>query len=149
MKFINSFCDVMRKRGFAPCSDDEAAQSYLFASGEDWTTLLNGNYKNNPQMVYDDAREMAAILKTSAFSVEVVDSDFAALTLDNGDRVIVGDGSGYGIKNPSRGDRENWKPLIANGKTWEQFAEIIEQKNVFVEDTLAVLAAIFGITPCA
>lgn len=144
MRFVNTFSDVMKKRGFVPCSEDEAARSYLFAFGESWVTLANEEYRDNPQKAYDDTREMAAALKTGAFSVEVVDSDFATLTLNNGDCVIVGDGSGYGIEEPERGTRECWEPVLADGKTWEVFSETVEKDGVFVEDTLGELAVVLG-----
>lgn len=152
MRFINSFCDVMKKRGFVPCSEDETALSYLLAFGEGgWGTLTSEEYKNNPQKAYDDSREMAEILKTSAFSVEVVDSDFALLKLCNSDggedKVVVGDGSGYGVDN-AEGTRELWEPLLTDGITWEQFSETAAKNEVFVEDTLAELAEVLGIEPC-
>ena len=145
MRFVNTFSDVMKKRGFVPCSEDEAAQSYLFAFGEGWVTLANEEYKDNPQKAHDDVQQIAAALKTSAFSVEVVDSDFATLTLNNGDCVIVGDGSGYSIEEPERGTRECWEPVLADGKTWEQFSETAAKDGTFVEDTLGELAVVLGI----
>ncbi len=152
MKIINSFCEVMKKRGFVPCSEDEAALSYLLGFGEGgWVTLANEEYKDNPQKAYDDSRQMAAALKTSAFSVEVVDSDFALLKLSdpNGgeDEVIVGDGSGYGIEDAPKGDKKLWEPLLAEGMTWEQFSEMAAKNEVFVEDVLAELAGVLGIEP--
>ncbi len=152
MKLINTFCEVMKKRGFVPCSEDEAALSYLLAFGDGgWVTLANEEYKDNPQKAYNDSREMAAALKTSAFSVEVVDSDFALLKLSdpNGgeDEVVVGDGSGYGIEEPTRGERQYWEKLLADGKTWEQFSETAAKNEVFVEDVLAELAGVLGIEP--
>lgn len=146
MTFVNKFSDVMKRRGFVPCSEDEAAQSYLFAFGEGWVTLADKDYKDDQKKAYKDTRELAKAMKTSAFSVGVVDSDFAVLTLNNGDVVIVGDGSGYGIEEPSRGNRKYWEPLIANGKTWEQFSEAAAQE-VFVEDALGRVAAALGIDP--
>lgn len=151
MRFVNSFCDMMKKRGLVPCSEDEAAQSYLFAFGEGWVTLVNADYKDNPQKAYDDTREMAAAMKTSAFSVEVIDSDFALLKLCNSDggddKVIVGDGSGYGIEEPMRGERQHWEKLLVEGKTWEQFSETAAKNEVFVENALAELAGVLGIEP--
>ncbi len=152
MRVINTFCEVMKKRGFVPCSEDEAALSYLLAFGDGgWVTLANEEYKDNSQKAYDDSREMAAALKTSAFSVEVVDSDFAILKLSdpNGgeDEAVVGDGSGYGIEEPTRGERQYWEKLLADGKTWEQFSETAAKNEVFVEDTLAELAGVLGIEP--
>lgn len=149
--FINSFCDMMKKRGFEPCPEDEAALSYLLAFGEGgWGTLTSEEYKNNPKKAYDDSRQMAETLKTSAFSVEVVDSDFAILKLchsDGGeDKVVVGDGSGYGVDN-AEGTRALWEPLLADGKTWEQFSETAAKNEVFVEDALAELSEVLGIEP--
>lgn len=147
MRFVNTFSQVMKKRGFVPCSEDEAAQSYLFVFGDGWVTLANEEYKDNPKKAYEDTRELAETMKTSAFSVGVVDSDIAVLTLNNGDSVIVGDGSGYGIEAPSRGNREYWEPFIANGKTWEQFSEAAAAREVFVEDALGKVSAVLGIDP--
>ena len=151
MRFINTFSDVMKKRGFVPCSEDEAAVSYLFAFGEGgWATLANEDYKDNPKKSSEDICEMSKALKTSAFSVEVVDSDFAIMTLcaPNGteDRVVVGDGSGYGVSK-AEGDRKLWEPLLADGKTLEEFSEAAAAREVFVENALGKLAAVLGIDP--
>jgi len=146
--FINSFCDVMKKRGFVPCAEDEAALSYALAFSEGgWVTLASEDYRDNPKKAQDDLKYLADGLKTSAFSVEVVDSDFAILSLNGGDTVIVGDGSGYGIEEPSRGNRKYWEPMLADGRTWERFSETVEKSNAFVEDTLSELAVILGISP--
>ena len=148
--FVSLFCDAMKKRGLVGCSEDEAAQSYLLAFGEGWATLASGEYNENPQKACDDARDIAASLNTSAFSVEVVDSDFALLKLcasNGGDEVIVGDGSGYGIENQPRGTQALWQPLLAEGRTWEQFTETAAKNADFAEDTLAELAEVLGIEP--
>lgn len=149
MKFVNTFCDVIKKRGFATCKEDEAAVSYLLTFGEGWVTLASEDYKDNPQKASEDICEMSKALKTSAFSVEVVDSDFAIMTLctPNGteDKVVVGDGSGYGV-DEAEGDQKLWEPLLADGKTWAQFSEAAAQE-VFVEDALCKVAAVLGIDP--
>lgn len=146
MKFINQFCDLMKKRGYVPCTEEEAAFSYLLAFSEDaWVTLVNEDYSDTPKKAQDDLKHLAEELKTSAFSVEVVDSDFAILSLNSGDTVIVGDGSGYGIEEPSRGNYKYWEPLLASGKTLEQFTEIAQKDRTFVEDTLSELAVVLGI----
>ncbi len=69
------------------------------------------------------------------------------ISLNGGDTVIVGDGSGYGIEDPSRGNRKYWEPMLADGRTWERFSETVEKSNAFVEDTLSELAVILGISP--
>jgi len=138
----------MKKRGFVPCAEDEAALSYALAFSEGgWVTLASEDYRDNPKKAQDDLKYLADGLKTSAFSVEVVDSDFAILSLNGGDTVIVGDGSGYGIEEPSRGNRKYWEPMLADGRTWERFSETVEKSNAFVEDTLSELAVILGISP--
>lgn len=148
MKFVNQFCDLMKKRGFVPCAEDEAAMSYALAFSEGgWVTLVNEDYRDDPKKAQDDLKYLADGLKTSVFSVEVVDSDFAILSLNSGDTVIVGDGSGYGIEEPSRGNRKYWEPMLADGRTWEQFSEIAQKDSTFVEDTLSELAVILGISP--
>lgn len=150
MRLVNTFCDIMKKRGFVPCKEDEAAVSYLLAFGEGWVTLANEDYKDDPRRSSEDMREMSAALNTSAFSVEVVDSDFAIMTLraPNGtqDQVVVGDGSGYDVPE-MEGDRKLWELLLSDGKTWEQFSEAAAAREVFVEDALGKVAAVLGIDP--
>ena len=134
--FISAFNDVMAKRGFVPCSEDEAAKSYLLAFSDGWVTFTSES-EDVPQVVKD--------MNVTSFSVEVVDSDFAILTLNNGDTVIFGDGSGYGIEESPKGERKFWEPLLADGKTWKQFSEVRDKNEVFVEDVLCEAAPILGI----
>ena len=71
----------MKNHGFVPCSEDEAEQSYVFAFGEGWVTLVNKDYKDDRLKAGDDAMNMSAALKTSAFMMDVIDSDFAYIHL--------------------------------------------------------------------
>ena len=135
--FISAFNDIMVKRGFVPCAEDEAAKSYLLAFSEGGWVIFTSESEDVPQV----AKEM----NVTSFSVEVVDSDFAILTLNNGDTVIFGDGSGYGIEDSPKGERKFWEPLLADGKTWEQFSEVRDKNEVFVEDALCEAAPILGI----
>lgn len=151
IEFINSFCGIMKKHGFVPCSEDETEQSYVFAFGDGWVTLVNKDYNDDRLKAGDDAMNMSAALKTSAFMVDVIDSDFAYIHLfaPNGgkDEAAVGDTSGYGIEKPERGKQKFWKPLLAEGKTWEQFSETVAKNSVFVEDTLVEMAEELKIDP--
>ncbi|MDE7193050.1 MAG: hypothetical protein K2O14_03670, partial [Oscillospiraceae bacterium] len=100
-KVKDQLCEVMKKRGFVSCQEDEASLSYLLAFGEGWATLASEKYRNDPKQADEDARQLAEGMNTRCFSVEIVDSDFAILKLFGGghsDEVIVGDGSGYGIE---------------------------------------------------
>lgn len=148
-RFTELFCEVMKKRGFVPCSEDEAVLSYLLAFGGGWVTLTSENYASSPKQAMDDAQQIAAEMNTSCIFVEIVDSDFAILKLygAHSDEVIVGDGSGYGIEDAPRGERGCWEPLLAEGGTWEQLTEIWEKDEVFVEDTLWEAAPLLGIEP--
>ena len=152
LEFKNSFCDLMKKRGLVSCGEDETVLSYLLAfSDNGWVTLVSQDYSENPKKASEDLKQIASALKTSAFSIEVVDSDFAFLKLTDqsggDDEVIVGDGSGYGIEEPMRGTQKFWKPLLAEGRTWEQFSETVAKNAVFVEDTLEELAEVLEIEP--
>ena len=116
-QFIEKFTRLMKKDGYVPCSEDEAAVSYAAAFSEcGWVTLSNGDSATTE--LSKTAKKIAKEMDTLCFTAEVVDSDFAILNLfvQNGSqsRVIVGDGSGYGIeKAPFLADM--WKPLIQSG----------------------------------
>ena len=69
IEFINSFCGIMKNHGFVPCSEDEAEQSYVFAFGDGWVTLVNKDYKDDRLKAGDDAMNMSAALKTSALRI--------------------------------------------------------------------------------
>ncbi len=146
--FLKSFCVMMKKRGFVKCNEDEAAVSYALAFGDGWVTLSDENYTNNPRKAYDDQKLISEEMKTAAFTVEVVDSNFAILCLNSFGRtskIVVGDGEGYGVeKSPFEAD--DWKPLIKNGDS-EKFLETVGQDDVFAEETLSVIAEILGIDP--
>lgn len=147
-KFKDLFCDVLKKRGFEPCSEDEATASYVLDFGEGWVTLSNEEYKDNHQKAYNDLQLIVETLKTSAFSVEVVDSDFAILELhapDGGlNKITVGACDGYGIESipPSK---EGWETFLQNG-SWEQFIKTAERNCTFVEDNLCEIGSMLGIS---
>lgn len=154
-QFLKAFCDVMKKRDLVTCSEDEASVSYILAFYESgkWVTLTSEKYRGDPKQVKDDAQQTAAEMKTSSFSMVVVDSDFAVLELykdsSAADTVIVGDGSGYGFDgdNSQKGKRDCWEQLLASGKTWKQLSEIWNKNEVFVEDALYEAASVLGIEP--
>ena len=147
-QFIEKFTQLMKKDGYVPCSEDEAAISYAAAFSEGgWVTLSNG--ESTTTELSKTAKKIAEGMDTLCFTAEVVDSDFAILNLfaQNGSesRVIVGDGSGYGIeKAPILVDM--WKPLIQSGDESE-FVRALGLENTFVEDTLYDIGKILGITP--
>ena len=147
-QFIEKFTQLMKKDGYVPCSEDEAAVSYAAAFSEGgWVTLSNGD--STTTELSKTAKKIAEGMDTLCFTAEVVDSDFAILNLfaQNGseNRVIVGDGSGYGVeKAPILADM--WKPLIQSGDE-SGFVRTLGLENTFVEDTLYDIGKILGITP--
>ncbi len=151
-QFVRSFCNVMKKRGLAMCSEDEASISYILAFSESgkWVTLTSEEYRDNPKRVKDDAVQTAAEMNTSSFSMDVVDSDWAYIELYTGtdihDTVVAGRTYFSEEKSP-KGRRECWKQLLVPGKTWEQLYEIWNKNEVFVEDALCEAASVLGIEP--
>lgn len=141
-QFVKSFCNVMKRRDLVMCSENEASISYILAfSGRGkWVTLTSEVYRDNPKQVKDDAQQTAAEMKTSSFSMDVVDSDWAYIELYTGidihDTVIVGR-SEFPEDDPPKGRRE----------CWEQLSEIWNKNEAFVEDALYEAASMFGIEP--
>ena len=150
-QFINSFYNIMKKRDLEACSEDEASVSYTIAFSESgkWVTLTSEVYMDSPKQAKDDAKQTAAEMKTSCFSIDVVDSDWANIELYTGtdihDTVIVG--RSEFPDDPPKGRCECWEPLLVSGKTWEQLFEIWNKNEVFVEDTLCEAASMLGIEP--
>lgn len=146
-QFIKLFTQLMKKDGYVPCSEDEAALSYAAAFSEGgWVTLSNGD--DSVGELSKLSAKIARDMKTSCFTAEAVDSDFAILELHapsgRTSRVVVGDGEGYGVeKAPFSAD--DWKPLLQNGDI-EKFLAVIGQDSTFVEDDLAELGGLLGIS---
>lgn len=143
--FVNVFTELMKKRRYVPCDESAAELSYFVEQGGEWAALAGADYTENPSHLESDLALIVKELKVPAFSVEVVDSDFAILNL-NGSEVIVGDSSGYGIEEAPSADRAVWEPLITNG-TFEDLMDFWENEEVFVEDVLCSSAPLFGIEP--
>lgn len=64
----------------------------------------------------------------------MVDSDFAILKM-NGDEVIAGDGSGYGIEDAPKGSKAVWKPLLGIDPNYicadhRDLSELTDDKNI-------------------
>ena len=151
-QFIKAFGDVMKKRSLVTCSEAEASIGYIlaFSANDGWVTLTSEVHRDNPKQLKDDARQIAADLKTSSFSMEVADSDWAYIELYTGadihDTVVVGR-SELDEEHSPKGREECWKQLLASGKSWEQLSEIWNKNEVFVEDALYEAAAMLGIEP--
>lgn len=146
-QFVKMFAQLMKKDGYVPCSEDEAALLYAATFSEGgWVTLSNGD--DSVGELTKLSVKIAEGMKTSCFTAEAVDSDFAILELHapsgRTSRVVVGDGEGYGVeKAPFSAD--DWEPLLQNGDI-EKFLAVIGQDSTFVEDDLAEIGGLFGIS---
>ena len=146
-QFVKMFTQLMKKDGYVPCSEDEAALLYAATFSEGgWVTLSNGD--DSVGELTKLSVKIAEGMKTSCFTAEAVDSDFAILELHapsgRTSRVVVGDGEGYGVeKAPFSAD--DWEPLLQNGDI-EKFLAVIGQDSTFVEDDLAEIGGLFGIS---
>ncbi|MCM1166499.1 MAG: hypothetical protein NC299_12995 [Lachnospiraceae bacterium] len=148
-QFIKEFTQLMKRDGYVPCSEDAAALSYAAAFSEgSWVTLSNGDDSTNE--LSKTAAKIAEVMETPCFTAEAVDSDFAILELHapNGrtSRVVVGDGEGYGVKKAPF-STDDWKPLFQNQNgDIEKFLVAIGRTSTFVEDDLAEIGGLLGIS---
>lgn len=93
-----------------------------------WVTLVNKDYKDDRLKAGDDAMNMSAALKTSAFMMDVIDSDFAYIHLfaPNGgkDGLLSGTPRDMALKNQEKrkaeileaasGRRQNMGAVLRN-----------------------------------
>ena len=66
IEFINFFCGIMKNHGFVPCSEDEAEQSYVFAFGDGWVTLVNKDYKDRKSTRLNSSHTQKSRMPSSA-----------------------------------------------------------------------------------
>lgn len=148
-KFLEAFNNIMKSNGFEPCTEEDAEQSYRLLFSDRFVTLLRYEYNADPNALDRDAKLFSSELKADLFTVTVVDSDFAMLTLYSGrkplNNALAGDGEGYGVT--AEADPKLWQLLLTEGKTFEELSEIWNDDTVFAEDTLYSSGELFGITP--
>lgn len=148
--FIEALNNHLLSANYEKCGVDEAELSYRLAFSEGWVTFVRSEYRDQPDVLEKEAKNISAVFKTKAFTTTVVDSDFAELSLyDNGDRtdyVVIGQGDAYGLdENPA--DPALWKPLLKSGTAFEELSAVWETDEVFCEDALYKSAPLFGIKP--
>lgn len=145
-KFLKCFKTKL-SGSFEVCSKEEAEISYRLCFSDNWVTFTRFEYKENPDILNEDAEIFSSLLKTKAFTITMVDSDFALLSLyDNGksvDNTVVGDGEGYGVK-AAPPEQSLWQPLL-NDHTFEELSKAWSGNKIFCEDALGKSAHLFGI----
>lgn len=153
--FITGFEWIMKKEGFVSCADsDEAEVTFAAAFSEGgWVSLSNG--EDSADELSKLSERLVKDLLLPSFTVEAVDSDFAIIELYSPNKktkfrkssLVVGDGEGYGVEEaPFSAD--DWKPLLQNGDI-EKFLAVIGQNSTFVEDDLAEIGGLLGISSFA
>ena len=122
----------MKKAGWLPAAEDEAqcSCSFVFSKNNNWITLSSDGYEPITEMVLNDAQGLAKTMKTVCILTSVMASDEVSFDCfgaagEKEDRVQVGE---YGGPDndcpPENANPEFWKPLLAEGYTWEQLLEI-------------------------
>lgn len=149
-KFLEAFNRTMETKGFEPCNEDESELSVRLLFSERFVTVLRESYDTDPDALNRDAAFFSEKLKAELFTITVVDSDFAVLSLygegENRDNAVIGLSDGYGVDRTD-GTPELWQPLLKSGKSFKELSEIWHSDEVFVEDALSSSAELFGIIP--
>ena len=141
-QFKKAFTDMMKGKGYTACDEENAALTYTFAFSPDrkWVTVLTDGDDTRRE-----AAELAKGLKAYAVMIDLVDSDFAELSLfdeagAHKDTLTLGDS--YLEDAAPMGDPAAWQPLLCG--SWEQVQEIQNGSYTFAEDALAQFAPLIG-----
>ena len=150
-QFIDKFCKKMAEEGYITCDSDECEISYIlrFADNCKWVTITSEAYEQGNETSKEDTSRIAKMLGTTCVNTVVIDSDCAILELYNksgekADMFTIGRADDYfgdDIPHPSE---KIWKSFLSENSSWEQFIEICNSDEVFVEDELLKLAPIIG-----
>ena len=149
-KFIDMFCEEMKKAGYVTCENDEAEKSYIlrFADNCKWVTIASEDY--DEENAAADAGKIAKMLGTTCVNTNVIDSDCAVMEMyvksgQKANTIVVGRADDYFGKKPKISEQV-WKPFLAEGMTWEKLCSILNdsEEYTFVEDCLSELAPIIG-----
>ncbi len=145
-----SLCNYFFKKGLIPATEEDAQFSFWLAYSDErnWTAFGSGDY--DLDSINEDMHEIAKELNTYCIVTNVWDSDFFELELFGPtdmqrDKMVVGDPLSDDILD--MGNRELWKPLITESKTWEQLTEICNKRHTLPEHTLCEFAPFLGISP--
>ena len=152
-QFISFFCDEMKKNGYVTSNSDESEVSYILRFSDEckWVTLTSESYEQNNQLSQSDTGKIAKMLKTVCISITVIGSDCATLDLydksgKKKDSLIMGRADDYFEDDLPQPSMKAWKPFLAEGRSWEQFCDIVQESTsyTFIEDGLSELAPIIG-----
>ncbi len=132
----------MKEKGYTASDEENAALTYtlVFAPDRKWVTVLTDGADARRK-----AAELAKGLKSYAVMIDLVDSDFAELSLfdeagAHKDTLTLG--NSYLEEAAPIGDPVAWQPLLCG--SWEQVQEIQNGSYTFAEDALAHFAPLIG-----
>ena len=140
-QFKKKFTDVMKAKGYTKASADDGELSYalVFSADRRWVTVL-AEESADPRK---DAAELAGDLFTPVLSVELVDSDFAELTLFDKsgavDTMFLGEPYFDEVPEPSP---LKWQTIL--GIDWSKVKEIQQGGHTFAEDALSEFGEVIG-----
>ncbi|MCR5141136.1 MAG: hypothetical protein K6C68_01190 [Ruminococcus sp.] len=142
-QFKKAFCEYMKSKGYTTATEDSAELTYILVFSKDrkWVTVLSEDEADTRC----SAAEVAKALKAYAVMVELVDSDFAELSLfdDTGAHIdTLTLGESYLEDAAPMGEPSAWQPLMVG--SWEQVEAIQNGSYTFAEDALAEFAPIIG-----
>ncbi len=141
-QFKKAFTDMMKAKGYTTSDEENAALTYtlVFAPDRKWVTVLTDGADARRK-----AAELAKALKMHTVMIDLVDSDFAELSLfdeagTHKDTLTLG--NSYLEDAAPMGDPAAWQPLLRG--SWEQVQEIHNGSYTFAEDALAQFAPLIG-----
>ena len=141
-QFKKAFTDMMKEKGFTASDEENAVLTYTLAFSPDrkWVTVLTDGDNTRRE-----AAELAKALKMHTVMIELVDSDFAELSLfdeTGAHKDTLTLGNSYLEDAAPMGDPAAWQPLLSG--SWEQVQEIQNGSFTFEEDALAQFAPLIG-----
>lgn len=151
-KFIDFFCEEMKKNGYITSNSDESEVSYILKFSDEckWVTLTSESYEQGNQFSRSDTGIIAKMLNTVCINTTVIDSDCATLDLyDKSDKkkdsLIMGRADDYFGDDIPEPIESVWTSLLQIGYSWKQLLDVRNGDYVFVEDGLAEIAPVLGI----
>ncbi len=142
-QFKKAFCEYMKSKGYTTATEDTAELSYalVFSKDRRWVTVLSED-EADPRSA---SAEYAKSLGTYAVMIELVDSDFAELSLfdETGAHIdTLTLGESYLEEAAQMGEPSAWQPLMVG--SWEQVEAIQNGSYTFAEEAVSEFAPVIG-----
>ena len=141
-QFKKQFTDMMKAKGYTSAKEEDAELCYelVFSADRKWVTILS----EDDTEAKNKASAFARDLGMQVLSVELVDSDFAELTLIglNGapvDTMFLGEPYFDEVPEPSP---LKWQTML--GIDWAKVEEIQQGDHTFAEDALCEFGEVIG-----